>query len=102
MSKRNSHAAKQARRETRTAGHAVRSAAETHEPEQPLPGWPGSHVSVNMTSPAEPECIAVRIHGVTHYLHSTTAAELHRSLGATLREWNTIARAAGYGIDYDA
>jgi hypothetical protein len=38
--------------------------------------WPNGHVAVTLTKQEEAECIAVTIHGVRHYLHSTTAREL--------------------------
>lgn len=97
MSKRNSHAAKAIRREQRQAARPVPGV--THEPEVPLPGWPDSHVQVWLTGDDTGECIAVQIHGVIHYLHSTTAAELYKALGARLREWNDHAKAAGLGVE---
>lgn len=99
MSKRNSHGAKALRREERQDGRPV--PAVTHEPEVALPGWPDSHARVRLTSDDAVECIAIEIHGVTHYLHSTTAAELYKALGARLREWNGPAKAAGFGVDLD-
>lgn len=99
MSKRNSHAAKASRRDQR---QSIPSApAITHEPSDPLPGWPDSHVRVWLTDDDTDECVAVQVHGVTHYLHSTTAAELHKALGTRLREWNGPARAAGVGVELD-
>lgn len=59
------------------------------------PGCPAGRkvMRVTLTGVDQDECIAVTIHGITHYLHSTTAAELHKALGARLREWNKIAAA---------
>jgi hypothetical protein len=67
----------------------------------PLPGWPDSHVRVRLTDDDLDECLAVEIHGTTHYLHSTTAAELYKALGSRLREWNDLANAVGGGVDLD-
>jgi len=64
---------------------------ETHEPDVPS-NWPEGHVSSRMTGDEAEECICVTIHGVDHYLHSTTARELHRSVGRTLYEWNKATR----------
>jgi hypothetical protein len=99
VSKRNSHAAKEGRREQRQAAQSAQPV--THEPEAALPGWPDSHASVWLTGEDTAECIAIRIHGVTHYLHSTTAAELYKALGARLHEWNDPAKAAGFGVELD-
>lgn len=65
---------------------------ETHEPAVPI-NWPEGHVRSEMTDDTQGECIAVTIHGVTHFLHATTARELARSVEQTLDEWNTMARA---------
>lgn len=60
----------------------------THEPPaRAITNWPHDHVSTQLTDETVPECIAVTIHGVTHYLHTTTAIELFRSLGLTLERW---------------
>lgn len=99
MSKRNSHVAKVVRREQRQAAQPV--PAVTHEPEVALSGWPDSHARVWLTGDDTAECIAIQIHGVTHYLHSTTAAALYKALGAQLREWNGPAKAAGFGVELD-
>jgi hypothetical protein len=99
VSKRNSPAAKAARREQRQAARPV--PAVTHEPEAALPDWPDSHARVWLTGDDTVECVAIQIHGVTHYLHSTTAAELYKALGARLREWNGPATAAGFGVELD-
>lgn len=69
--------------------------AETHEPAVPR-NWPGGHVGVAITDPTADECIEVTIHGVRHYLHSTTARELSNMLGERLDEWNTTARTYGF------
>lgn len=60
---------------------------ETHEPAEPR-NWPDGHVSVALTDDDVDECVAVTIHGVTHYLHSTTARALSDALLAKLEEWN--------------
>jgi hypothetical protein len=86
-------------KQERAAGTPRVSAAairETHEPDFPLPGWPQSHVDVALTDPDEDECIAVTIHGVAHYLHSTTARELNIALQSKLEEWNVIAQKSGF------
>jgi hypothetical protein len=64
---------------------------ETHEPETPQ-NWPEGHVSVALTRDEIGECIEVTIHGVKHYLHSTTARELANMLTSRLDEWNTTMR----------
>jgi hypothetical protein len=66
-----------------------------------LPGWPDSHARTFLTDDDQGECIAVVIHGATHYLHSTTAAHLSKSLRADLEAWNRGAKAAGFGVDLD-
>lgn len=73
----------------------LRPANETHEPESPLPGWPRSHADSELTGPDREECALVTVHGVEHYLHATTARELHTSLGKTLDEYNAICGNAG-------
>ena len=60
----------------------------THEPHEPLPGWPGSHVSAELTGEDHFECVRVTIHGVEHLLHATTARALSDMLLATLNEFN--------------
>ena len=52
----------------------------THEPRVPQ-NWPEAHVSVKLTGDDNGECIEVTIHGVRHYLHSTTARELEKAVG---------------------
>ncbi len=68
---------------------------ETHEP--PIPqDWPNGHVGgVALTGDDEAECIEITIHGVKHYLHSTTARELSNMLVGRIDEWNGMARAHG-------
>ncbi|MCW2857873.1 MAG: hypothetical protein JWR52_3488 [Marmoricola sp.] len=68
---------------------------ETHEPEVPF-NWPDGHVAVALTDEAQGECIEITIHGVRHYLHSSTARELSIRLIARIDEWNSVAVAAGY------
>ncbi|MGN7222345.1 hypothetical protein ACTHQN_05745 [Curtobacterium flaccumfaciens] len=69
--------------------------AETHEPAVPR-NWPDGHVGVAITDPDDDECIEVTIHGVRHYLHSTTARELSNMLGERLEEWNETAKEHGF------
>lgn len=68
---------------------------ETHEPDTPI-DWPDGHVGAELTEDDVEECIAVRIHGVKHYLHLTTARELSDMLVAKLDEWNAKAVQAGH------
>lgn len=68
--------------------------AATHEPLVPT-NWPDGHVGVAITDPDDDECIEVTIHGVRHYLHSSTARELNNMLAARLEEWNGIAQRFG-------
>lgn len=63
---------------------------ETHEPPMPLPGWPESHVSAELTDADQDECVVVTIHGVKHYVHSTTARELQLMLEGTLGQYNAV------------
>ncbi|MEU3690762.1 hypothetical protein [Streptomyces narbonensis] len=63
---------------------------ETHEPPDPLPGWPESHVRAELTGDDEFECVRVTIHGVDHYLHASTARELQKALGGRLDEYNAL------------
>ncbi|MDP9988603.1 hypothetical protein J2S98_003791 [Arthrobacter oryzae] len=67
---------------------------ETHEPPQPQ-NWPDGHVGVALTGDDQEECIEVTIHGVRHYLHSTTAEELSKKLRSRIDEWNETALAGG-------
>lgn len=68
---------------------------ETHEPDVPR-HWPEGHVSVALTDDDQDECIEITIHGVRHYLHSSTARELSNMLVERLDEWNGIAARAGF------
>ena len=63
------------------------TATVTHEPHKTI-NWPEGHVKVALTDDSKEECIAIIIHGYTHYLHSTTARELEKMLHATLTEYN--------------
>ena len=63
---------------------------ETREPEEPLPGWPASHVAAELTGDDDFECVRVTVHGVEHYLHATTARELQNALGSRLDEYNAL------------
>ena len=67
----------------------------THEPGVPH-DWPDGHVGVELTGDNQGECIEVRIHGVRHYLHSTTARELSNMLSSRIDEWNVTTQAAGF------
>jgi hypothetical protein len=60
----------------------------THEPCEPLPNWPESHVSVKLTDASALECVKVTVHGVEHYLHATTARELEQMLTRELITYN--------------
>jgi hypothetical protein len=75
--------------------HRERLVRETHEPTMPLPGWPKSHVSVDLTGDDEFECVLVTIHGVEHYLHASTARELQKMLGSALEEYNAVCEEHG-------
>ncbi|WHP19292.1 hypothetical protein [Cellulomonas sp. ES6] len=68
---------------------------ETHEPDEPV-NWPRGHVDVQLTGDEHDECIVVTVHGVKHYLHSTTARALSDALLERLDEWNKVSRAAGF------
>lgn len=68
---------------------------ETHEPDLPE-NWPHGHVGVAITDDDQDECIEVTIHGVRHYLHSTTAKELNNMLSSRIDEWNK--RPHGFGL----
>lgn len=87
------------RRERHIVSHRGRKPArtvirETHEPDQPI-DWPHGHVGVDLTPDDVGECVLVTIHGVQHYLHSTTARELNTMLEAKLDEWNDRAMEHG-------
>lgn len=75
---------------------ANRPLRETHEPEEPLPGWPTSHATSQLTDMDQTECVKVTIHGVDHYVHATTARALWESLGGNLEDYNKIATEAGF------
>jgi hypothetical protein len=68
--------------------------AVTHEPAVPS-NWPDGHVDVALTDWEESECIVVTIHGVQHFLHSTTAHELSKKLDARIGEWDAYAKSQG-------
>lgn len=72
-----------------------RPVRETHEPDAPLSGWPRSHADSELTDPEADECVVVTVHGVQHYLHSTTAQALHASLGETLAQYNAVCDRSG-------
>lgn len=72
----------------------VQPISETHEPHTPR-NWPHGHVGVELTGDDQGECIEVTVHGVKHYLHSTTARELSNMLLDKIGEWNTTAQDAG-------
>jgi hypothetical protein len=77
-------------------------ARATHEPVVPV-NWPEGHVKVELTGDQDNECFKVTIHGVPHFLHSTTARALHEELGKKLDEWNADAREywKSYGIAHE-
>lgn len=60
----------------------------TFETATPRPGWPGSHVSVELTGAEDHECFRVTIHGVEHLLHATTTRALSDMLLKKLDEYN--------------
>ncbi len=68
---------------------------ETYEPSVPQ-DWPHGHVAVALTDDDKDECIEVTVHGVKHYLHSSTARALSDMLLERIEEWNGIAIRAGY------
>lgn len=72
----------------------TRGVTVTHEPAVPQ-NWPEGHVSVALTDADQDECLEITIHGVKHYLHSTTARELNNMLIAKIDEWNVTAEAGG-------
>lgn len=67
---------------------------ETREPAVP-DNWPNGHVGVGLTGDDVSECFVVTIHGVRHYLHSTTAHELSKMLQAKISEWDVYAKSHG-------
>ncbi|MFJ6003949.1 hypothetical protein [Arthrobacter sp. NPDC092385] len=67
---------------------------ETHEPDVPQ-NWPHGHVGVTLTDDDQDECIEVTIHGVRHYLHSSTAQKLSTMLSSRIEEWNERPQALG-------
>lgn len=73
----------------------IRPIRETHEPPVPLPGWPRSHVSTELTDEDEFECVLVTIHGVKHYVHASTARELQLMLEGALKEYNGVCEEHG-------
>ncbi|NWF25219.1 hypothetical protein HW130_02900 [Streptomyces sp. PKU-EA00015] len=75
--------------------HRERLIRETREPEQPLPDWPKSHVSAELTGDDQFECVLVTIHGVEHYLHASTARELQLMLDSKLKEYNGVCEELG-------
>lgn len=68
---------------------------ETREPLQPLPDWPQSHVSAELTDDDEFECVVVTVHGVKHYVHASTARELQLMLEGTLKQYNAVCQENG-------
>jgi hypothetical protein len=49
--------------------------------------WPDGHVDVALTGAEDSGCIVVTVHGVRHYLHSTTTHELNKKLTARIADW---------------
>ena len=68
---------------------------ETREPATPH-NWPEGHVRATLTGDEDNECILVEIHGVKHYLHSTTARELEKAIYVALYEWNNSPKMVGH------
>jgi hypothetical protein len=97
---RNMGKASRTKRERGIVGAPRGVAQVTHEPMVPV-NWPEGHVRVELTDAAQDECIVVTIHGVAHYLHSTTARELEKALAVKLDEWNQINHAGQqlFGLD---
>lgn len=60
---------------------------ETHEPLNPLPNFPYSHVKVEDTFYEDvDECLSITIHENKHYLHRTTALSLYEQLQQYFRK----------------
>ena len=59
----------------------------THEPPEPI-DWPHGHICVVLTGDDAEECIKITIHDTEHFLHATTARELHNMLGQRLDDFN--------------
>lgn len=73
----------------------------THEPVVAWK-WPDGHVSAQLTGLEHEECVKVTVHGVDHFLHSSTAMALFVMLGDALDDYNDRARALGLdGVDAD-
>jgi hypothetical protein len=81
--------------ERKMAGGADHHEPVTHEPDAPI-NWPHGHVQVELTNPAQSECVRVWIHGHVHFLHATTARELAKMLGVCLDEFNKAASKLGF------
>jgi hypothetical protein len=79
-------------KKSRESNRALKS--ETREPKQPR-NWPYGHVAVDLTGSDSEECFLVTVHGVDHYLHSTTTRELSNMLLDRLDQWNATALASG-------
>lgn len=75
------------------ADMATPAVAVTREPRMPV-SWPRGHVAVEVTGEEHEECLRVRVHGVDHLLHTSTAVELFRELGRALGEWEEVAAPA--------
>lgn len=59
----------------------MKTVVETHEPLQPLPNYPESHVRLEDVFFEDcAECVKITIHGTEHYLHRTTAFALYEQL----------------------
>jgi len=79
---------------SRVKSQRVAVVTVTHEPPVPQ-NWPDGHVSVELTGDDEGECMVLTIHGVRHYLHSTTAYELSKKLSGRIEEWDVYAKSQG-------
>lgn len=79
---------------SRAKAERSRPVASTREPKVPV-NWPDGHVDVALTGSDDSECIVVTVHGVQHYLHSSTAHELSKKLAARIAEWDHKAKAHG-------
>ncbi len=63
----------------------------THEPENPLPNYPHSHVKVDDVFMENcSECVKITIHGVEHFLHRTTAFALYDELQQYFKKLSRI------------
>ncbi|GAB1641788.1 hypothetical protein KRMM14A1259_22110 [Krasilnikovia sp. MM14-A1259] len=52
-------------------------------------------MSAHLTGDELSECVRLTVHGVDHYLHSTTARELANAIEVVLEDYNKKAIAEG-------